>query len=73
MIRGNCAQVCLQLELFKDAYEHADECLHLDPDSAKVHVNVKCTCIYTCMYIFAFTYDCTSIILVHTCTCFNER
>ena len=44
MIRGNCAQVCLQLELFKDAYEHADECLHLDPDSAKVHVNVKCTC-----------------------------
>lgn len=38
LIRGNCAQACLQLELFKDAYEHANECLRLDPESSKVHV-----------------------------------
>ena len=50
IIRGNCAQVCLQLELLKDAFDHADECLRLDPDSTKVrHVCTVlrihvCTC-----------------------------
>ena len=36
IIQANCAQVCLQLELFNDAYDHAEECLRLDPDSTKV-------------------------------------
>ena len=37
LIRGNCAQACLLLKLFKDAFEHASECLRLDPDFSKVH------------------------------------
>ena len=37
LIRGNCAQACLVLELFKDAFEHANECLQLDPESSKVY------------------------------------
>ena len=48
LIRGNCAQTCLQLELFKDAYEHANECLRLDPESAKV---LSYQCIKVC-YLF---------------------
>lgn len=44
LIRGNCAQVCLQLKLFKDAYEHANECLRLDPESSKVWLKFS-TCI----------------------------
>ena len=36
LIRGNCAQACLLLELYRDAFDHANECLRLDPDSAKV-------------------------------------
>jgi tetratricopeptide (TPR) repeat protein len=34
-IRGNCAQACLLLELYRDAFDHANECLRLDPESAK--------------------------------------
>lgn len=36
VIRGNCAQVCLKLRLYKDAYEHADESVQLNPDLEKV-------------------------------------
>ena len=70
IIRGNCAQVCLQLELLKDAFDHADECLRLDPDSTKVRhvhvctvlrihvctVHVHCTCT---LYMYSVHVQCT--------------
>ena len=41
VLRANCAQVCLRLELFSEAYKHSDECVKLWPQSEKVwHVYV---------------------------------
>ena len=40
LIRGNCAQVCLLLELFRDAFDHANECIRLDPESSKVYTSL---------------------------------
>ena len=42
VVRGNCAQACLLLELFRDAYDHANECLRLDPESSKVRCVCEC-------------------------------
>lgn len=35
LIRANCAQACLKLELFSDAYTHCCECLRLDKTNHK--------------------------------------
>jgi len=35
LIRANCAQTCLKLELYSDAYTHSCECVKLDPQNHK--------------------------------------
>lgn len=35
LIRANCAQACLKLEMFSDAYTHSCECIKLDPQNHK--------------------------------------
>lgn len=35
VLRANCAQVCLRLELYSEAYQHSDECVKLWPQSEK--------------------------------------
>ena len=36
-IKGNCAQACLNMDLYVQAYEHAQRHVELNPDSPKVH------------------------------------
>ena len=40
VVRANCAQACLKLQQYRDAYTHADQCLMLNPKSHKV-----CVCV----------------------------
>lgn len=35
LIRANCAQACLKLQLFSDAYTHSCECVKLDKNNHK--------------------------------------
>lgn len=35
LIRANCAQACLKLELYNEAYAHSCECIRLDPQNHK--------------------------------------
>ena len=35
LIRANCAQACLKLQLFSDAYTHTCECIKLDTTNYK--------------------------------------
>lgn len=35
LIRANCAQACLKLQLFSDAYTHSQECIKLDQSNHK--------------------------------------
>lgn len=35
IVRANCAQACLKLRLFSDAYTHGVECVKLDPQNHK--------------------------------------
>ena len=35
LIRANCAQACLELEMFSDAYTHSCECVNLDKSNHK--------------------------------------
>lgn len=35
LIRANCAQACLKLQLFSDAYTHSQECVKLDKSNHK--------------------------------------
>ncbi len=41
LIRCNCAQACLKLGLYRDAYDHADECVRVNPNLDKV----TCLCL----------------------------
>ncbi len=41
LIRSNCAQACLNLGWYRDAYDHADECVRLNPNLDKV----TCCCV----------------------------
>ena len=45
LIRGNCAQACIELELLRDGYDHANECLRLDPESSKVVLRIVVMCL----------------------------
>ena len=47
VIHANAAQVCLNLQLYEDAYKHADECLQINPDLDKVRgFRYHCTYCY---------------------------
>ena len=35
LIRANCAQACLKLKMFSDAYTHSCECVNLDKSNHK--------------------------------------
>ena len=36
-IRSNCAQACMKMEMYDDAYTHCTECIQLDPTFDKVN------------------------------------
>ena len=35
LIRANCAQACLKLQMYSDAFTHCSECVKLDPNNHK--------------------------------------
>ena len=35
-LQGNCAQACLNLQLYTDAFEFASTCIYLNPDADKL-------------------------------------
>ncbi len=35
LIRANCAQACIKLQLYSDAFAHCCECVKLDPENHK--------------------------------------
>ena len=35
LLRANCAQACLKLQLYRDAYSHSSECVRLDESNHK--------------------------------------
>ena len=42
-IRSNCAQACMKMGMYDDAYSHCNECIQLDPTFDKVKM-----CLLSC-------------------------
>ncbi len=74
VVRANCAQACLKLQLYSDAYSHADQCITLNPSSHKVSyilINFNCICNLNRLSL-SFHSDCTNGSKVMTAS-FNAR
>ena len=57
-IRANCAQACLKLQMYSDAYSHCTQCLKFNPSSHKVRMLCVCVCACVC-------------VCVHVCMCLH--